>query len=64
MLKEMLENIAYTAKLYGASWLITCLVIKLICWCFGFSFSWKVATGIWLCLILAESVLKGGKGKN
>lgn len=38
---------------YALSWIITCGVIKLIAMCFGWTFKWSVATGIWLiaCLI-------------
>ena len=44
--------------LYGISWVITCGVIKLVTWCFGWAFSWKIATGIWLVLCLLESTFK------
>ena len=39
------------------SWLITCGVIKVITLCFGLTFSWPVATGIWLCLTLLNAYL-------
>lgn len=42
--------------LYILSWLITCGVIKLITLCFGLSFSWLIATGIWLVMILLKSI--------
>lgn len=44
---------------YGISWLITCGLIKLITMCFGWSFSWAVATGIWICLCMFTHVLGG-----
>ena len=34
------------------SWLMTCGIVKLITLCFGLTFSWPVATGIWLVLLL------------
>ena len=37
--------------LYGISWIVTCGIIKLITMCFGWKFSWAIATGIWLSLI-------------
>lgn len=43
---------------YVASWIITCGIIKLITLCFGLSFSWAIATGIWLVLCLLESIFK------
>ena len=42
------------------SWLITCGVVGLICMCFGLTYSWGLATGIWLVLILLKAVF-GGK---
>ena len=37
---------------YEVSWLATCGIIKLITICFGLTFSWAIATGIWLILCL------------
>ena len=34
------------------SWIITCGIIYCITICFGLSFSWGIATGIWLILLL------------
>lgn len=39
-----------------ASWLLTCGIIFLICLCFGWAFSFAIATGIWLILCLLGSV--------
>ena len=38
--------------LFALSWIITCGIIKLITLCFGWTFSWPIATGIWLVMIL------------
>ena len=43
---------------YGLSWIVTCGIIKLITLCFGLTFKWSVATGIWLAMILLKSVFK------
>lgn len=40
------------------SWICTCGVIKLITLCFGWTFSWSVATGVWLVMCLARTVFK------
>lgn len=46
------------------SWLCACGIIKLITLCFGWAFSWKVATGIWLAMYLFRAVLsKSDSGK-
>lgn len=38
---------------YGITWISTCGVVYLITLCFGWDFSWLMATGVWLatCLI-------------
>ena len=46
---------------YGISFGITGLIIKGICWAFGFAFSWKLAFGIWLILALVGSIFGGIK---
>ena len=40
------------------SWIITCGFIKLICLCFGLTFSWAIATGIWLVILLLRLVFR------
>lgn len=45
--------------LIGVSWVVTCLLVKLVAWCFGLAFSWKVATGIWVVLFILKSTFKG-----
>ena len=40
------------------SWIITCGIIKLIAMCFGWTFKWSVATGIWLVMEILRSVFK------
>lgn len=42
----------------GLSWIITCGLIKLITLCFGLTFSWAIATGIWLILMLIGGGIK------
>lgn len=37
---------------------ITSAFIYGICWAFNFMFSWKIAFGIWLLMILLSSVFK------
>lgn len=44
------------AVIYALSWIVTCGIIKLITMCFGMTFSWGVATGIWLIWILLKSL--------
>ena len=41
---------------YGISWIATCGIIKLITVCFGWTFKWSIATGIWLVMCLLKRV--------
>lgn len=41
---------------YAISWIVTCGIIKLITLCFGWTFKWSVATGIWFIMCLARTV--------
>lgn len=47
----------------GVSWLIVCGLTKLICWCFGITYTWKIGTGVWLILSLFSAAL-GTKNNN
>ena len=50
--------IGILAFAYGLSWIITCGIIKLITMCFGLTFKWGIATGIWLVMCLLQSIFK------
>lgn len=43
---------------YGASWIVTCGILKLITMCFGLTFKWSVATGVWLVMCILKSIFK------
>lgn len=47
---------------YSVSWILACGVIKLITMCFGLTFKWSVATGIWIVLVLFRSIFKSSSG--
>lgn len=44
------------AACYGLGWIVTCGIIKLITLCFGLTFNWLIATGIWLVMCLLKAV--------
>ena len=44
------------AVCYGLSWIVTCGIIKFITMCFGLTFKWSIATGIWLIICILRSV--------
>jgi predicted membrane metal-binding protein len=52
--KKFFIYIAIFVASYGISLLATAGIIKLITICFGLEFSWRLATGIWLLIILLE----------
>jgi len=59
--KKVLYVLIFTvvvSSLIGASWLVTCGIIKLIALCFGLSFKWPIATGIWLMIVLLKAIFK------
>lgn len=41
---------------YVLSWIATCGIIKLITICFGLTFKWSIATGIWLIIRVLKSI--------
>ena len=46
----------------GISWIATCGVIYLITLCFGWGFSWLIATGIWLVIVfILKPIFKQNK---
>lgn len=51
-------GILVIALIFGASWLMTCGLVKLITLCFGWTFTWPIATGVWLILIVLSSTFK------
>lgn len=48
----------------GVSWIATCGIIKLITLCFGWTFNWLWATGIWLVLYLLKSTFSSNSSKK
>ena len=48
---------------YGLSWITTCGIIKLVAMCFGWTFKWNIATGIWLILALLSSTFTSHSSK-
>ena len=49
-------GILIVVVVYALSWIITVGVIKLITLCFGWTFTWLTATGIWLIICIMQSI--------
>lgn len=48
----------FVMLILGVSWIGTCGVIKLVTLCFGWTYSWGVATGVWLILLFITPLLR------
>ena len=53
---SVLIFVVIIAVCYGLSWIVTCGIIKLITMCFGWTFKWSIATGIWLIICILRSI--------
>lgn len=47
---EALAAVLLLGCILLASWLIVCALAKAIFFCFGWAFTLKIGTGIWLCV--------------
>lgn len=61
---EILGWIAAIIIAFGFSWIITVGTIKLITMCFGWTFRWSIATGIWLIWLMVREIFGGSLGKD
>ena len=55
-MRSVIAVLFLMAVVTAFSWIVTCGIVKLITLCFGLYFSWPIATGIWLIIILIRSV--------
>ena len=55
-MKNVLLAILIIAACVFLEWIITVGIIKLITMCFGLTFKWSIATGIWLIICILRSV--------
>lgn len=62
-LGSFLGTILFLALTYFTSWITTIGIIWLIFKLLNITFTVKIATGIWLALILLECFIKGNRGK-
>lgn len=52
------------AFVIGLSWSCTCGLIFLITLCFGWEFSWAVASGVWLILLMVSSFFRSNNSNS
>ena len=60
-MKKLLIVILFVVAINALSWVVTCGVVKILSLCFGFVFSWKLATGIWLACLLLRWIISAAK---
>ena len=58
MKKDILTTVLVIVGLVFLEWITTVGIIKLITMCFGWTFKWSVATGIWLIICIHQSIFK------
>lgn len=56
--------IAIIILILAISWAGTCLLVWLITLCFGLEFSFAIATGIWLLIILLKNIFSVSINNN
>lgn len=57
-MKNVLLAILIIAACVFLEWIITVGIVKLITMCFGWTFKWSVATGVWLIICVLQSIFK------
>lgn len=55
-MRSVIAVLFLMAALTAFNWIVICGLVKLITLCFGWTFSWSIATGIWLVMILLRMV--------
>lgn len=55
--------VLFVIFVYALSWIVTCGLTKLITLCFGWAFSWAIATGIWLVILILKTIFYDGSSK-
>ena len=60
----LLLTLLLLAIIFGISWAVTCGILWLAAWCFGLVFDLKIATGVWLILLLVKSLFKAASSSD
>lgn len=64
MKKVALLYIAGIMITFGLSFLISAGLICVVCWAFGFAWSWKLALGLWVVMLLISSAVKSHNSRT
>ena len=60
-MKKVITIILVILIALAISFFSTAGLVKLACWAFGYTFSWKLSVGIWVVLWLLGSAFKSSK---
>ena len=60
----LMLSIGIIVLAFAFEFLIIATCVKLICWGFGFVFSWKLVFGIWGIMVLVSAILKSGNANK
>ncbi len=64
MKKAVLFYVAGILITFGLSFLISAGLIWVVCWAFGFAWSWKLAVGLWVVMLLVSSAVKAHNSRT
>ncbi len=64
MKKAVLFYVAGILITFGLSFLISAGLIWVVCWVFGFAWSWKLAVGLWVVMLLVSSAVKSHNSRT
>lgn len=64
MKKVALPYIAGILITFGLSFLISAGLRCVVCWAFGFAWSWKLALGLWVVMLLVSSAVKAHNSRT
>ena len=61
-MKVIAVLVVYLAAI-GLSIGLVGVLTKIVCWAFGFAFTWRLAVGVWAVIVMASWAFKPNKGK-
>ena len=61
LISRIVLGILFVLFICGLSFGVVGLIVKGICWAFKLTFSWRMAFGVWLVMMLVSSIFSGTK---
>ena len=60
-LASLVGCLGFIVVYFGISLIVVGFFVKIICWCFGIYYTFKLTLGVWAVLLLISMFLKGSK---